>query len=113
MKSEIKLKLVLFIVRKEEAKKMQTELNRLRFGYGIAALAEGTAKSEYLSMLGLSGTEKSIFYIVCDCARAYAALAEVSKNMEFDSPGGGIGLILPLMGICGKDAFDALANGGI
>ena len=93
------LKLLMIIVERRQTDKLEDFLRdkQLRFHYMIDAM--GTARSEALRSLGLSGSEKTICICVISAGEAERLASSVTDRFSLEKPGNGIICILPITGI--------------
>ena len=93
------LKLLMIIVERRQTDKLEDFLRdkQLRFHYMIDAM--GTARSEVLKSLGLSGSDKTICICVINAGEAERLVSSVTDRFSLKKLGNGIICILPITGI--------------
>lgn len=69
------------------------------FGVQYSVLAEGTASSDILDMLGLGATEKRLFVTLLKQRTANGMLRKLHNELSLSRAGGGIGFTLPITGL--------------
>ena len=93
------LKLLMIIVERRQTDKLEDFLRdkQLRFHYMIDAM--GTARSEVLKSLGLSGSDKTICICVISAGEAERLASSVTDRFSLNKLGNGIICIMPITGI--------------
>ncbi len=92
----------LMVITTERSANMATEIFKeegLHVKYNI--LAEGTASSEILDMLGLGSTEKRLLLTLASKEKADATLERLHNELAMSKADGGIGFTLPITGASG------------
>ena len=92
--------LLVAIVDRNKHMQLEEVLNDKHVFFQFLGNAMGTARSEVLNVLGLSGTEKSIAVCIMHHYKAHRALRSVMERMEMVHPGHGIAFTIPLTGAC-------------
>ena len=65
-------------------------------------LAEGTASSEILDILGLGAVEKSVSFCMLPAAHTRQLLDTALENLAFNLPGRGVAFTVPISGISSR-----------
>ena len=94
-----KTKAVVVIADRDNTKKLEEFLREKHLLLNYMFNGEGTARSEVLKSLGLSGTEKTICAIVVPTWAADTLMASVADRLSLTVPGNGIVFIVPISGI--------------
>ena len=76
-----------------------------------SCLANGTAKSQLLDMLGLEFCEKTVHQAVVTHNKLHELIAALEWKLHIDLPGQGIALAIPLASISTKQSLDFFAGG--
>lgn len=98
-KSDIVLKLLVFIIDWSRTNKLKNVLEKefVRFHYIFKG--RGTASSEILDMLGIGSSEKAVAICLEPDFRVPFLVKEVSKSMGLHNPSSGIAFAIPISGI--------------
>lgn len=93
------LKVLMIVIERNNMAKLEDFLRdkHIRFHYMINAV--GTARSEVLKSLGLSGSEKTVCVCVIRNAEADRLVSSVTDRFSLTKPGNGIIYTLPVSGI--------------
>ncbi|MDR3310367.1 MAG: hypothetical protein LBS90_03325 [Oscillospiraceae bacterium] len=88
-------KLLAVIIPLSDSARFEELLNEKNARHTVLVNALGTASSEFIDVLGLSGTEKTLF--VCAVAKPNVPplLTAVTERFELRKPGRGIAFVLP------------------
>ncbi|MBE6666604.1 MAG: P-II family nitrogen regulator [Ruminococcaceae bacterium] len=76
-----------------------------------SCLANGTAKSQILDLLGLEFCEKTVHQTVITHNKLYELIDALERRLHIDLPGQGIALAIPLTSISTKKSLDFFAGG--
>ncbi|MBQ4086132.1 MAG: P-II family nitrogen regulator [Clostridia bacterium] len=79
--------------------------------YLLATPAEGTAKFEFLNLLGLEATEKSVIISACTAPVKKRVMRNLVHQMGLDMPNAGIAVSVPMASIGGSSAMRLLLSG--
>lgn len=98
-KSEIVLKLLVFIIDWSKTNKLKSVLEQEYVRFHYIFKGHGTASSEILDMLGIGSSEKAVAICLEPDFRVNVLLKEVSKKMGLHNPSSGIAFAIPISGI--------------
>ena len=76
-----------------------------------SCLANGTAKSQILDLLGLELCEKTVHQTVITHNKLHELITALERKLHIDLPGQGIALAIPLTSISTKKSLDFFAGG--
>ena len=76
-----------------------------------SCLANGTAKSQLLDMLGLELCEKTVHQTVVTHNKLHELISGLERKLHIDLPGQGIALAIPLSSISTKKSLDFFSGG--
>lgn len=93
------LKILMVIVDRAITKKVTDILTDRQVRFHFISLAEGTAGTDMMSLLGLDSLDKSMICCVDLDFRMPSLLSLVSKRLNLNKPGKGIAFTLPVNGI--------------
>lgn len=79
--------------------------------YLLAMPAEGTAKFEFLNLLGLEATEKRVIISACTKETKKRVMRNLVHQMGLDMPNAGIAVSVPMGAIGGASAMKLLLSG--
>lgn len=79
--------------------------------YLLALPGEGTAKFEFLNLLGLEATEKSVILSACTRETKKRVMRNLVHQMGLDMPNAGIAVSVPMGAIGGASAMRLLLSG--
>lgn len=79
--------------------------------YLHALPARGTARSEFLNLLGLEVTKKTIFVSICTGDTKKRVMRGLVHQMGLDMPNAGISISVPMDAIGGRSAMNTLLAG--
>ena len=105
-----KLKLLITIVPRKKAEFYIEFLHAYEVNFQTALLAQGTAKSETLYMLGLEDSDKAVILSAIREDKATEALHALEDRFHTIKNGKGIAFTIPLSGIIGVTAYRFLSN---
>lgn len=104
------IELIITIVDRSRAERFVSLYQELGVHLVLCALGHGTASGEVLDYLGLSETEKAVFYTVTTGAQGRSLLRDVIYKMKIDIPGNGIVMTLPINSVGGSGAMRYLTD---
>lgn len=93
------LKLLVVIVDRNKVQKVSEVLQQWMRSMHFVCLAEGTASSQVLDMLGLGPVDKAVVLSVEPEPKLPGLLKELNKKLGLNEPGNGIAVTLPLSGV--------------
>lgn len=93
------VKLLVVIVDRSRAEKVVRILRDSHIRFHFICLGEGTAGSEFISLLGLDSIDKSIIFCLEPQFRVSSTLASISETLQLRKPGKGIAFVAPLSGL--------------
>lgn len=93
------IKLMVVIVNRPHVDKVMKILREERIRFHFICLAEGTAGSEFMSLLGLNSIDKSIVFCLEPDFRIKRTLSLLSERLQLRKPGKGIAFVSPLTGL--------------
>ena len=92
-------KLLVGIIRKEDEIALTEACNECCVALHFSGIGYGTAKSQYLSYLGLDEIEKRIVYSLIPNYSESRVLRAINRRLRLYLPGNGIAFTIPLSGI--------------
>lgn len=92
-------KMLTIIVDRENVKKLEDIIREKHVHFHFMFNALGTASSEILKSLGLSGTEKTVCVCVTPGLMAQPLMTSVADRLSLTRPGNGITFIVPVSGV--------------
>ena len=110
MQAPQKLKLLITIVNREKAEFYSDLLQTFEVNMQFRAAAHGTAGSDILQMMGLSESEKAVFFSVIREDRVKGALEALAKRFSTIKGGKGIAYTVPLSGMIGVSLYQFFCN---
>jgi hypothetical protein len=93
------IRLLVIIVDREQDEKVADILRSERVRFHFIALAEGTAGSEIMTLLGLDTIDKSFICCMEPTCRMPELLEVVSSKLHLTTPGKGIAFTMPISGL--------------
>lgn len=105
-----KLKLLVSVVPRKKAEFYTEFLHAYDVNFQTTLLAQGTAKSETLYMLGLEDSDKSVILSVVREDRATEALHALEDRFQTIKNGKGIAFTIPLSSVVGVTLYRFLSN---
>ena len=93
------LKLMGFIVDRSKTNKVVDIFREQQVRFHFICLAQGTAGSDILAVLGLDSTDKSFICCLEPDYKVHGLLSLVSERLQLRKPGKGIAFTMPLTGI--------------
>ncbi len=105
-----KLKLLITVVNRNKAEFYMDFLHDYEVNFQTSVLAQGTAKSETLYMLGLEDSDKSVIFSILREDRATEALHALDDKFHTLKNGKGIAFTIPLTSVIGVAIYRFLSN---
>lgn len=93
------LKMLVVIVDRERLKAVETVFREEHVHMHFVCLAQGTANSEILDILGLGSTDKVIAFCPVSAIRTKPVMTELSQRLNLQKPGRGIAFTMPLSAV--------------
>ena len=105
-----KLKLLITVVNRNKTEFYMDFLHDYEVNFQTSVLAQGTAKSEMLYMLGLEDSDKSVIFSVLREDRAADALQALEDKFYTIKNGKGIAFTVPMSSVIGVAIYRFLSN---
>ena len=105
-----KLKILVTVVNRSKAELFMDFLSGYEVNFQSAVLAQGTAKSETLYMLGLEDSEKSVIFSVIREDRAQEILHGLEDKFQSIKKGKGIAFTMSISSVIGVAIYRFLSN---
>ncbi|MBQ8284209.1 MAG: hypothetical protein IJX75_03860 [Clostridia bacterium] len=105
-----KLKLLVTVVNRSKAEFYMDFLHAFEVNFQTSVLAQGTAKSETLHLLGLEDSDKSVIFSVIREDKAVEALHALEEKFHTLKKGKGIAFTIPLSSVVGVAIYRFLSN---
>lgn len=105
-----KLKLLITVVNRNKAEFYTDFLSSFEINFQTTVLAQGTAKSETLYMLGLEESDKSVIFSVLREDLATEVLHALEDKFHKIKKGKGIAFTIPLSSVVGVAIYRFLSN---
>lgn len=105
-----KLKLLVTVVNRNKTEFFMDFLTAYEVNFQTSVLAQGTAKSETLYMLGLEDSDKSVIFSVIREDRATEALHGLEDKFKTIKNGKGIAFTIPMSSVIGVAIYRFLSN---
>ena len=105
-----KLKLLVTIVNRNKTEFYMDFLSGFEINFQTAVLAQGTAKSDTLYMLGLEDSDKSVIFSVVREDVATDALHALEEKFQTLKRGKGIAFTIPMSSVIGVAIYRFLSN---
>ena len=105
-----KLKLLITVVNRNKTEFYMDFLHAYEVNFQTSALAQGTAKSDMLYMLGLEDSDKSVIFSVLREDRALEALHGLEDKFHSLKNGKGIAFTVPMSSVIGVAIYRFLSN---
>ena len=96
------LRVLVIIVNIDRSLDVSKLLERTHIHIQHQFLAEGTASSEILDILGLGAMEKSVTVCMLPTTSIKQLLHDTSEDLAFDLPGRGVAFTIPISGISSR-----------
>ena len=105
-----KLKLLITVVNRSKAELFMDLLTAYEVNFQTSVLANGTARSEMLYMLGLEDSEKSVILSVIREEKAADAMQMLEDKFQTIKKGKGIAFTVPMSSVIGVAIYRFLSN---
>lgn len=105
-----KLKLLITVVNRNKAEFYMDFLSGFEINFQASVLAQGTANSETLYMLGLEDSEKSVIFSVVREDVATEAMHALEEKFHTLKRGKGIAFTVPMSSVIGVAMYRFLSN---
>ena len=105
-----KLKILVTVVNRRKAELFMDLLTEYEVNFQTSVLAQGTAHSEMLYMLGLEDSEKSVIFSVLREDKAPEAMRMLEEKFQTIKDGKGIAFTIPMSSVIGVAIYRFLSN---
>ena len=105
-----KLKLLITIVNRKKTELFVDLLTAYEVNFQLSVLAQGTAHSEMLYMLGLEESDKSVIFSVLREDKATDAMHMLEEKFRTIKDGKGIAFTVPMSSVIGVAIYRFLSN---
>ncbi len=105
-----KLKILVTVVNRNKTEFYMDFLTAYEVNFQTAVLAQGTAKSETLYMLGLEDSDKSVIFSVLREDKAQEAMQDLEEKFHSIKDGKGIAFTIPMSSVIGVAIYRFLSN---
>ena len=105
-----KLKILITVVNRSKTEFYMDLLQNYEINFQTSVLAQGTAKSETLSLLGLEDSDKSVIFSVIREDNATDALHALDDKFHTVRNGKGIAFTVPMSSVIGVAIYRFLSN---
>ncbi len=105
-----KLKILLTVVPRNKAEFYTDFLSQFDINLQCTILAQGTARSETLYMLGLEDSDKSVIFSVLREDKTEEALQALEEKFQTLKNGKGIAFTIPMSSVIGAAMYRFLSN---
>ena len=105
-----KLKLLITVVNRSKTELFMDLLTAYEVNFQTSVLAQGTAKSETLYMLGLEDSDKSVIFSVLREDKAPEAMHMLEEKFHTIKDGKGIAFTVPMSSVIGVAIYRFLSN---
>lgn len=105
-----KLKILVTVVNRSKTEFYMDLLTSFEVNFQTAVLAQGTARSETLYMLGLEDSDKSVIFSVIREDKATEALQTLEDKFAALKNGKGIAFTIPMSSVIGVAIYRFLSN---
>lgn len=105
-----KLKILVTVVNRSKTEFFMDFLSGFEVNFQSAVLAQGTARSETLYMLGLEDSDKSVIFSVIREDRAQEILQGLEDKFSSIKNGKGIAFTIPVSSVIGVAIYRFLSN---
>lgn len=105
-----KLKLLITVVNRKKAELFMDLLTSYEVNFQTSVLAQGTAHSEMLYMLGLEESDKSVIFSVLREEKAADAMRMLEEKFQTIRDGKGIAFTVPMSSVIGVAIYRFLSN---
>lgn len=105
-----KLKILVTVVNRSKTEFFMDFLTAFEVNFQTSVLAQGTARSETLYMLGLEDSDKSVIFSVIREDKATEALQALEDKFHTLKNGKGIAFTIPMSSVIGVAMYRFLSN---
>lgn len=105
-----KLKLLITVVNRNKTEFYTDFLSAFDINFQTSVLAQGTARSETLYMLGLEDSDKSVIFSVLREDKATEAMQALDEKFHTLKNGKGIAFTVPMSSVIGAAIYRFLSN---
>lgn len=105
-----KLKLLVTVVNRSKTEFYTDFLSAYEVNFQTSVLAQGTARSETLYMLGLEDSDKSVIFSVLREDKAAEAMQALDEKFNTLKKGKGIAFTIPMSSVIGVAIYRFLSN---
>lgn len=105
-----KLKILVTVVNRSKTEFFMDFLTAFEVNFQTSVLAQGTARSETLYMLGLEDSDKSVIFSVIREDKATEALQALEDKFHAIKNGKGIAFTIPMSSVIGVAMYRFLSN---
>ena len=105
-----KLKLLITVINRKKTEFFMDFLQGFEVNLQASVLAEGTARSEMLHVLGLEDADRSVIFSVIKESRAEEALQGLEHKFQTLRGGKGIAFTVPLSSVIGVAIYQFMSN---
>ena len=105
-----KLKILVTVVNRSKTEFYMDLLSDFEVNFQTAVLAQGTAKSETLYMLGLEESDKSVIFSVIREDKVHDAMHMLEEKFHTIKGGKGIAFTVPMSSVIGVAIYRFLSN---
>ena len=105
-----KLKLLITVINRNKTEFYMDFLQAYEVNFQTSVLAQGTAKSDTLYMLGLEDSDKSVIFSIIREDKAVEALHALEDKFHTLKNGKGIAFTIPLTSVIGVAIYRFLSN---
>ena len=105
-----KLKILVSVVPRNKTEFYMDFISEYEVNFQASVLAQGTAKSDTLYMLGLEDSDKSVIFSVLREDRAQEAMQALEDKFDSLKNGKGIAFTMPMSSVIGVAIYRFLSN---
>jgi inorganic triphosphatase YgiF len=105
-----KLKILVTVVNRKKTELFMDLLTAYEVNFQTSVLAQGTARSETLYMLGLEDSDKSVIFSVLREDKAPEAMHMLEEKFQTIKDGKGIAFTIPMSSVIGVAIYRFLSN---
>ncbi len=98
------LNMILTITRRADSEEFMEFYEKYGCPMGLSAVANGTARKNLLSMMGLEATEKMVLFTFAESDKTRKLMRKLSSEMKIDMPDRGIAVSIPFSSATGYTA---------
>ena len=103
-----KLKLMCIIVDRDKVTRVEESVRKCGATFCHIFYGKGTAKNDFLNILGLGETEKGLIFAVVDDIKLQKIYPVLKTEYDFEKPGAGISFAIPLTSVGGPASIKVL-----